>query len=181
MPLPVRADARWCSTRCRVAAHRSRRRPPAELIEGRRWVRHSARKVPLTVTGDAASSTNPATWATYAEACQSRVGVGLGCVLTGDGIVCIDLDHCLDPDGRPTAWAAELLARIPATWVEVSPSGDGLHVWGRAEFAGGRKVARPGWRAEVYGSGRFITVTGRPYEGAPAVLADITDLVSLLT
>lgn len=178
MPLPVRKDARFCSGRCRVAAHRAKAKPPAELTRGRRWVRHSARKVPLTTASTPASSTDPATWTTYEEARRSSVGAGLGCVLTGDGIVCLDLDHCLDTGGQPLPWAARLLERVPRTWTEISPSGDGLHVWGRADFTGGRKVARPGWRAEVYGSGRYITVTGRPYEGAPAELADLTEVIA---
>lgn len=171
---------RYCSGRCRVAAHRAKAKPPAELTEGCRWVRHSARKVPLTVDGKAASSTDPATWSTYAEACRSEAGTGLGCVLTGDGIVCLDLDHCLDESGRPLPWAIEVLAQTPRTWVEISPSGDGLHIWGRAVFPGGRRLARPGQSVEVYGSGRYITVTGRRYDGAPAELADLTELIAAI-
>lgn len=177
MPLLAREDARFCSGRCRVAAHRAKAKPPAELTKARRWVRHSARKVPLTVDGHAASSTDRDTWATYAEARGSTVGAGLGFVLDGDGVVCLDIDHCLDGDGQPLPWAAQLLARVPRTWIEVSPSGDGLHVWGRADFTGGRKLRH----VEVYGSGRYITVTGRRFSDAPADLADITDLVSSLT
>lgn len=184
LPIMARADARFCGTRCRVAAHRARRRPPAELRDQARWVRHSASKVPLTADGEgAASSTDPGTWTTYEDARQSDAGVGLGCVLTpDDDIVCIDLDHALDEAGRPVPWAAELLARTPATWIEISPGGDGLHIWGRADMLGGRRLPRPGGGVEVYGSGRYITVTGRLYGGRRATteLADISALVASL-
>ena len=79
---------------------------------------------------------------TYDEAMISSAGVGPGFVLNGDGIVCIDLDHCLT--GRVLEpWAADILAACPGTYIEVSPSGDGLHIWGRAlDFDGGRRVER---------------------------------------
>ena len=182
MPLTCRADAQVCSTRCRVARHRARRRAaagsvPAELRRADRWVRRSAKKVPLTTRGRAASSTNPATWCSYRDAVRSRAGVGLGFVLDrSDDIVCIDLDGALDKAGRLAPWAADILARCPATWVEVSPSGRGLHIWGRAPFRGGRR--RGG--VEVYGDSRYIAVTGRSFRSAPPVLADVTDLVESL-
>jgi primase-polymerase (primpol)-like protein len=183
LQLLTRRHARYCSTRCRVAAHRARRRVPGELTGRARWVRHTADKVPLTVTGRAASSTDPDTWATYEQARGSSVGAGLGCVLVpDDDVVCIDLDHALDGDGAPKPWAAALLARAPRTWIEVSPSGDGLHIWGHADMLGGRRLPQPDGGIEIYGSGRYITVTGRPYaNGASGDLGDLTELVAALT
>lgn len=145
-----------------------------------RWVRRSARKAPLTVRGRYASSTNEATWCSYRDAVRSRVGVGLGFVLNGDGIVCIDLDHCLDSQGRVAAWAQAVLDALPATYVEVSPSGDGLHVFGLASVTRGRHVRLDGGRVEVYGTGRYLTITGRRFAGAPARLADISAVVDSL-
>lgn len=182
LPTLARRHARYCSTRCRVAAHRARSRVPAELTDRPRWVRHSAAKVPLTVRGQPASSTDPSTWATYDQARGSRVGAGLGCVLLADDdVVCIDLDHALDDRGEPVPWAAAILARTPRTWIEVSPSGDGLHIWGRADMRGGRRLPQPGGGIEIYGSGRYITVTGRPYaSGSSGELGDLGDLVASL-
>lgn len=182
-PLPVAGRGRvphFCSGRCRVAAHRAKAHPPTDLTAARRWVRRSATKVPLTVDGAPASSTDPETWFSYAAARRSTTGVGLGCVLNGDGIVCIDLDHCLDAAGHLAPWAADILVRTPATWIEVSPSGDGLHIWGRADFAAGRRCRADGRHIEVYGSGRYITVTGRRYEDAPNELADLGALIASL-
>ncbi|MET8818235.1 bifunctional DNA primase/polymerase [Streptomyces rochei] len=175
--------ARFCSTRCRVASHRAAKAEaiPAELRTRDRWVRHSATKVPLTTAGKAASSTDPRTWTTYAEARSSSAGVGLGFVLNGDGVACVDLDHAFAPDGSLLPWAKRLVDEAGPTFVEVSPSGQGLHIWGLADVRQGRKLRRGDLAAEIYGTGRFLTVTGRRFRGAPSTLADISALVRRLT
>lgn len=166
-----------------MASHRAAKANPipAELRTRDRWVRHSATKVPLTTAGKAASSTNPRTWTTYAEASSSSAGVGLGFVLDGDGVVCIDLDHCFDDEGALLPWAQGIVDEAGPTFVEVSPSGQGLHIWGLADVRQGRKLRRGDLAAEVYGNGRFLTVTGRRFRGAPSALADISALVRRLT
>lgn len=174
---------RFCSTRCRVAAHRARRTQaslPAEMTGRRRWVRRDERKAPRTVDGGFASVTSATTWATHDEARASKAGVGLGYVLAaGDGIVCIDLDHCLT-DGELAAWARVILDRCPATYTEISPGGDGLHVWGLGELERGRRMRRGGESIEVYGRGRYVAVTGRRFEGSPVQLADLSEAVASL-
>lgn len=144
-------------------------------------MRWSQAKVPLTVAGRPASSTDSATWSTYGRARGSTAGVGLGYVLAaGDGVVCLDLDHVL-VDGTPTMTAQRLLDRLPATYVEMSPSGGGLHVWGRADVPQGRRLRVDGVAVEVYGTGRYMTVTGRRWHGAPSRLADLSGVVAELT
>lgn len=170
-----RADVLFCSGRCRVANHRAGRCPRG-LVDADRWVRWSRSKVPLTVDGRPASSTDPSTWTSWRQVRRSDVGVGAGFVLNGDGIVCVDIDHCLD-GSQVLPWARDLVASLPETFVEVSPSGDGLHVWGRADVTSGRRVPVPGGTVEIYGTGRYITVTGRPWEGSKPVLADLTELI----
>lgn len=175
----ARIDARYCSTRCRVAAHRARPRAvvPDELMAEARWIRYSSTKVPLTVDGWPAASTKPRTWATYDEAMISSAGVGPGFVLNGDGIVCIDLDHCLT--GRVLEpWAADILAACPGTYIEVSPSGDGLHIWGRAlDFDGGRRVAFRGGMVEMYADQRYLTVTAKRFKGSQRRLGDLSNVI----
>ncbi|MGW6855785.1 DNA primase [Streptomyces xanthophaeus] len=186
MPLTARADARTCSTRCRVAAHRAARRNPlpTELTTRDRWVRRSSTKVPLTIGATPASSTDPRTWSSYTDAAASTAGVGLGFVLSDvDDIVCIDLDHCLNPlTGRLAPWAAAIVRDAGATYVEVSPSGDGLHIWGRADVRQGRRIRRPdGTAVEVYGTGRYIAMTGRRHGSCPSILADLSAVIATLT
>lgn len=153
-------QARFCSPRCRVYAHRN---PiPLQLTSRDRWVRFRADKKPLTVDGLAASSTDPQTWAKYSAARASSAGVGLGFVL-GDGIGCLDLDHCL-VDGVPTAAAAAFLAKYLHHHIEVSPSGDGLHIWGLRDKLPGTKRTIDGVSVETYSTGRYITVTGNVFQ-----------------
>lgn len=174
---------RFCSTRCRVAAHRARRAEetlPREMTARRRWVRRDERKAPRTADGGFASVTAPATWTSYRGARAATAGVGLGYVLAeGDGVVCVDLDHCL-VDGELAPWAREILDRCPPTFVEVSPSGDGLHIWGRGQLERGRRIRRDGEAVEVYGQGRYVAVTGRRFENCPAQLADLSEAVASL-
>lgn len=184
MPLTARHHARYCDSRCRARAFRARKTTlPTELTTHDRWVRHSATKVPLTTGGMPASSTDHATWSDYTTASGSSAGVGLGFVLTeDDDIVCLDLDHCLNPlTGRLAPWAAAIVRDAGPTYVEVSPSGDGLHIWGRADVRQGRRIRRPdGTAVEIYGTGRYITVTGRRHGSCPAILANLSAVVSSL-
>lgn len=137
---------------------------PRNLPPGRRyvgWVRSPAGKVPVVPSccRRRASVTNPATWDTFDVA---RASVedgkcdGLGLVLTGDGLVAIDLDHCVEPTGILSDLAVDVLAQLP-TYTEISPSGDGLHLWlfGTLPAGGRRRDA-----LEVYDTGRFLTLTG---------------------
>lgn len=143
-------------------------------MEEARWLRHR-RKVPVQVDGRAASSTNPRTWTTYEAAARSRTGDGLGFVLAGDGIACIDLDHCLIGDVLEP-WAQEIVDRCPRTYVEVSPSGTGLHIFGLATVGVGRNMGG----IEFYDRGRYMTVTGRRFGSFPRTLADISGLIASL-
>jgi primase-polymerase (primpol)-like protein len=153
--------ARFCSSKCRVYAHRSPL--PKAMTSADRWVRRDVGKMPFTVTGTLASSTDPRTWSPYKEAASSTVGAGLGFVL-GDGFACIDLDHCL-VDGIPDAAAAAFLEAYPEHHIEISPSGDGLHIWGTADAGPGtRTVTADGLHVERYSAGRYITVTGNVYQ-----------------
>ncbi|MFC7938151.1 hypothetical protein ACFU2J_18215 [Streptomyces sp. NPDC057387] len=102
-------------------------------------------------------------------------------MLNGDGIVCLDLDHAFDDEGALLPWAARIVDEAGPTYVETSPSGHGIHVWGLADVRQGRKLRRGDLAVEVYGTSRFLTVTGRRYGSAPSVLGDISALVERLT
>lgn len=160
-----RSDARFCSTRCRVAAHRRRRRAereiPEAMTQAARWVCYDPAKRPLNpLTGRLASVTNPNTWGTLEQA-QSR-SQQIGFVL-GGGIGCIDLDHCLDDQGRPNQAATELLDFYAGSYVEVSPSGRGLHIWGEAAERRGFRRTWKGQSVEFYSRDRYITITGQVF------------------
>lgn len=163
--LIARADAKFCSTRCRVAAHRAAKKPalPRKMTSRKRWVRRDSEKRPLTTAGRAASSTDPVTWSTYSEAVKSDAGVGMGFIL-GDGIGCYDLDHCIE-DGKPAPWVRWFIHSIPErlVFMEVSQSGTGVHIFIEAEEGAGSKTVKDGRHIERYTVGRYIAVTGTPF------------------
>lgn len=84
---------------------------PEALTKHRNWVCWKAvpdqrkgriRKVPMNArTGQAASSTDSATWCSVEEAlegCKRFLYPGVGFVFTPEtGLVGVDIDHCIDP------------------------------------------------------------------------------------
>lgn len=147
-----REGAQTCSARCRMRVHR-RSRLPAVMTSGRRWVRADGKR-PVTVSGTPASSTKPATWASFAEVRASKAGDGFGMML-GGGIGCYDLDHVSD------AAAREFIETItePILYAERSMSGSGVHVFVEA-------TEGPGWKrgnVERYTRARFIRTTLVPF------------------
>lgn len=151
------------------------------MTRRRQWVRHTARKMPLSVIGPKvrpASSTDPETWASYSAANRSTAGSGVGFVLSpADRLVCIDLDHAL-VDGELRPWARRIVGKLPPTYIEISPSGTGLHIWGFGTVGQGRRIRRGESSIEVYDRGRYITVTREPFERAPSMLADLTQVIA---
>jgi primase-polymerase (primpol)-like protein len=121
------------------------------------------------------SVTDSQALSTYPQAKASRAGDGLGFVLNGDGIICIDLDHCYN--GAPSPEAMALIELLPSTYVEISPSGTGLHIWGKSQMATGRRFTRNGLSIEIYPNGRFITMTGNALNKAELADLDITAIV----
>lgn len=134
----------------------------------------------MTADGLPASVSDPGTWCSYREAKASGFGDGFGFVL-GDGVGGLDLDGVVDADGSLAEAARTLLDALPATYTEVSPSGRGLHVFGLMPERPGRVVGFAGIKVEIYSKGRFFTVTGRRWGGAPSSLADLGAQAALLT
>jgi len=110
----------------------------------------------------AASSSDPETWSTFTDA----LGVysanddfdGIGLMLAGGDVTCIDLDHCI-VDGIIEPWAEAIVAKVDS-YTETSQSGDGLHIFVIGTPPAGRR--RKG-TVEMYGpnDNRYIAVTGR--------------------
>lgn len=170
----VRIDAKFCTQKCGTYYRRKLSKLPSEMTSRARFVRWKLAmrrgketKVPLTVDGRAASSTDSATWSTFNDATNSGVGKGFGFVL-GEGIGCIDLDHCIK-DGVVAEWAQDVLDANPHTFVEVSQSGTGLHVFGLLDEGPGRKI-RDGRDIEWYSVGRYIALTGARFGASPSRL-----------
>lgn len=91
------------------------------------------------------------------------MGDGFG-VMLGGGLGCHDLDHALK-DGKLKPWARDVLDSItePVLFVEVSMSGEGLHVFVEATEGPGRKCPVGDGGHEFYSRGRFIRTTLRKF------------------
>lgn len=151
---------------------------PSALRQRAQWVLWRAErkpgddkpsKIPYSVAGGRASSTNAATWATFDEAWQAyerKPGwyTGLGYVFSGDdGLVGIDLDDCRDPTtGEIEPWARAILDDL-RTYCEVSPSGTGVKAWAVGGVLKSVKTAQ----VEVYNRGRYFAFTGNALPGYP--------------
>lgn len=133
-------------------------------------------------TGHYASPTDPDTWGTLQEALEARKRLrlpGIGFVLTKDsGIVAIDLDHCRNPEtGDLTPMAQRTVERLKS-YTEVSPSGEGLHIFVSGSLPPDGKCRIKD--IELYDSARYLTVTGHRIESTPAFLEERQDAVDAL-
>ncbi|MCQ2356283.1 MAG: hypothetical protein MJ014_04615, partial [Methanocorpusculum sp.] len=112
-----------------------------------------------------------------AMAAGYRGYVGIGLSLRG-GLFGIDLDHVIDPITRQlkTEYAhLQTLIDKVATYTEISPSGTGLHIYGKCENI--PEECRTGTKRkeniEMYCSGRFLTISSMVY-AYPQVLRNLT-------
>ncbi len=163
---------------------------PAELRERNQWVcwrfapsadaPDKLKKPPFDPgTGRPASVTDARTWGAFELAVASSADMdGVGFVLTSaDPYAVLDLDHCRNAaTGVLADWAAEIVREVDS-YTEVSPSGEGLHIWTRAVLPQGRRRVGP---VEVYDSGRYLTVTGQHLDGTRATIEDRQDTLAAL-
>lgn len=187
LPKELRSSSRWVLWRLEDT-------PPKNGKAGRPRC-----KVPKNCTDPArnGSSTGAESWGTfeqalrhvdqiqpepqYAEDIQSHgVGLTFGAPYFG-----VDLDKCYDPATRTIdPWASEVLAKLPSTYTELSPSQHGFHLWYRcaehAKLDDGIRTER----AEVYARGRYFTMSGLKFTDCPEVttldLKDAKKIFSLI-
>ena len=148
---------------------------PQELRVLRQWVcANEDSKVPMQANRPyPASSTNPATWASFEDALWA-VEHGyydyLGFVFNDNGIVGIDLDDAVDyveahyfGSGKTERYPglsqlASDIYHLCGSYAEISKSGTGLHIFvkGDIPFKGKNNLAG----VEIYKTARFFIMTG---------------------
>ena len=160
---------------------------PTALPDGRHyvlwryeWNGKKFTKVPYRTQGGKANVTDPAHCATLPEVRAvyeaGRAGGegggrpdfdGIGLVLTRElGIVALDLDHQIEAGGALTDAARAVVGSL-GSYTEISPGGTGLRILalGTLTEAGSRHG-----NFEIYDHARYVTLTGRRLEGAPATI-----------
>lgn len=159
---------------------------PAPLLELPQWVcaeltprdDGGMNKIPMNpATGRRASSTDPATWGTFAQAAAMAEARGwaVGFVLAeAGGVIAIDLDHCIDGAGTLSPEAAAIVERF-ATYAERSISGTGVHLLCWSSPKPGTASKHTGRGIEVYDRARFMVMTGDTLPGSPPDLEPRTE------
>jgi putative DNA primase/helicase len=166
---------------------------PAELRARDQWAvwkREGQKKMPYPVVdfpGRHASSTNPASWGSFATAVavvEGRDADGLAYALTPDeGITLVDLDDAINGDGRLHPDAAAIVLELD-TYTEWSQSGEGVHCILRGRLSGARRQGKAPWggKFETWDRDRFVYLTGNIVRGAPIAIEDrqaqLDDIVS---
>jgi putative DNA primase/helicase len=138
-------------------------------------------KVPYSVAGGKASTTNPKTWAPLDAAlshAEEHGMSGVGFVFTEDDpFAGIDIDKCRDAEtGEIEPWARKIVAAFDS-YTEVSPSGTGLHIFVKATLPGPNNRKGP---LEMYESGRYFTLTGEHLGGTPTEIHERQDVLERL-
>jgi hypothetical protein len=139
------------------------------------------RKVPVShITGYAIDPHNPENWMTEADARAAlKPGMQLGYVFTeADPYFFIDLDHCKLPNNEWSKLAQEICEMFPGAYIEISQSGEGLHIIGAANAIPPHACKNTELHIELYHTRRFIALTGTSAQGEAD--ADYTDALAAL-
>lgn len=135
------------------------------------WRKEDGRKVPYSADqkyNGKISKAQAWQWKPYAAAVEkleySGDYNGLGFLFTKTcGLVFIDLDHCIDEDGDPNEFAAEIIAMFKGSYMEYSQSETGLHIVVRGYVPAVLKEKS----IEIYGNGggaQYMAFTGNAFE-----------------
>lgn len=151
--------------------------PPSELRPLKAWLcwrnegggpGQKGRKVPYYANGSRrwgvqGGPQDLANLVTYEEAIAAAErlpmsGVGLA-LLQGVGIVALDFDNVVGPDG---SLPPEVEAAISGTYAEISPSGAGVRAFLRGDLGNQKSARSPdyGYGFEVFSTTGFVTFTG---------------------
>ena len=134
-------------------------------------------KVPYQPSGKKAASDDPHTWSSYAHVRGVRDRFdGIGYCLQDSEYGAFDLDDCRDlKTGAIAPWAQELVAKA-SSYTEVTVSGTGLRIIGRAvgpEIHRKQPVVNGSTLETHRKAKRYIVMTGSVLPGSAQELADL--------
>ena len=117
------------------------------LIRPRRGKVGKSDKIPADpITAEPATWSDPTTRCTLDAAFMAyqrddRFN-GIGYLMHGDGLIGIDLDDCVSPDGTVAPWALDIVHQFADAYWEISISGTGLRGFCRGELPDGTEGCR---------------------------------------
>ena len=155
-------------TRCNMQRYKEQ---PRWVMWKYQMVNKKLTKVPFTTKNKHADSTDPNTWSTYDEVrktfdAKSKVFSGIGIIFTPDQqLLGIDLDHVLDKSSGTLLKEFTALNQLLVeadTYTEISPSGEGLHLYLEIKEPL-PLIAHKSAPYEIYTDKRFFTFSNKSY------------------
>jgi primase-polymerase (primpol)-like protein len=152
----------------------------SEQTKEGRW-----RKPPINpLTGSLAKPNDRSTCVSFMEAVQNLHGQdflgrkyqGLS-FMVGEGILGVDLDDCI-VDGVIAPYAAKIIDKLNS-YTEISPSGNGVRILGKADIPIHKACKKP--EVEMYSYNKFLTMTGNVYQEFKPIrdiTAEILELIA---
>ena len=152
------------------------------LFPDARFPLRKPKKLPINPrTGHVVDVTDSSAWCSYEEAlaqAQAR-GLGVGYVFAkGDNLFFLDIDGCVDP---ATGTWTQLAQHLMAVWgghvaIEVSQSGQGLHIFGYASQIPDHAKRNVPLGIELYDEMRFAAFTDAQSSGS--IGTDVSDTLA---
>lgn len=145
-------------------------------------------KLPINPQNKCLAKTNdPATWEAFVAAVvaaknEKYPGVGF-CLSQTDGITGIDLDHIYNPETQELdAKAVEIVNKFLGTYIEISPSGNGIRIFcfGKAKRSGKCNGSDKYIEMYTFPSSRYLTVTGNHWSGSSKDITQQQDALDWL-
>lgn len=119
-------------------------------------------KLPFSLIDEKANGWNmPERWINFNDAKTKSRPLGF-VLLEEDKIVCIDLDHAIQ-DGKLSPMAKEIIEKFTGTYMELSQSGKGIHIFVKGTIPKNLNLSSQG--IEMYKNNRYIALTGDVGDG----------------
>jgi primase-polymerase (primpol)-like protein len=127
-------------------------------------------KLPFSlIDGQSYAWNNPKRWLDFDEAKDKNQPLGF--VLTKeDNIICVDLDNALD-DFKLTEMAKEIVSVFTGTYMELSQSGKGIHIFAKGTIL--ENLILPVEGIEIYKHKRYIALTGNVGDGTLVPVSEL--------
>lgn len=120
-------------------------------------------KLPFSlIDGKANDWNHPERWIDFNEAKTKNRPLGF-VLVEEDRIICIDLDHAIQ-GGKLTPMAKEIIESFAGTYMELSQSGKGIHIFVQGTIPDNLNLSSRG--IEIYKNNRYIALTGNIGDGS---------------